>query len=150
MNALTATLDELQGVDVEHRRELHAAGGVRGPGKFQELGKAVREWVQGSLLRDNPASRARTLAEIDLLTVSEEPEPESRAPGLPGSDPRDAERQEANRFLATLSQRAEKMRRDYGRDLHLSELVVPGERETYDQLSEGDRERVRAMLDGFE
>lgn len=148
MNALNETLDDLRSLDVEHRRELHAAGGVRGPGKYQDLGKAVNEWVQGSLLRDNPSSRARTLAQLDLLTVSEEPEPESRAPGLPGSDPRDEPRREENRFLATLSQRAEKMRRDYGRDLHLSELIQPSERDSFDQLSEADREKIRAMLTG--
>jgi hypothetical protein len=148
MNAVNETLDDLRSLDGEHRRELHAAGGVRGPGKYQDLGRVVHEWVQGSLLRDNPSSRARMLEEIDLLTVSGSSENAFQAPGLPGSDPRDEPRREENRFLATLHQRSVQLRRQYARDLAFGELVSPGERDQVDQLSEERREQVQRMLTG--
>lgn len=148
MAALNVTLDKLREVDAAERRELHSAGASLGAGRYQDLSKAVSQWTREAL--DKNGSGYRSLAEIDLLNPSAESGSPRRAPapGMPGSDPKDEPRQRNVRFLEMVHQRAAKLRRDYGRELTIGELIVPDERETFEALSEEDRERVQAMLRG--
>jgi hypothetical protein len=149
MTAMTATLDELRSLDSEHRKALHAAGGVQGPGKYQDLDKALTQWVQGALLRNNPSTRARTLQEVDLLTGSEEPESRSPAPGLPGARVEDAPRLEADRLLSKLLQRAQQMFLQYGRPVSWNECVAESERDEVARILDDEQKaELRAALRG--